>query len=55
MDAEERPELTREYGVKQAPTLIVREGQAAEKFANASNIKRFIEERKTAGQAGALL
>ena len=55
VDAEERPELTREYGVKQAPTLIVREGQAAEKFANASNIKRFIEERKTAGQAGALL
>ena len=55
VDAEERPELTRKYGVKQAPTLIVREGQAAEKFANASNIKRFIEERKTAGQAGALL
>ena len=46
VDAEDQPELTRRYGVRQAPTLVVHQGEAAEKFANASNIKRFIEEQK---------
>ena len=43
IDAEEHAGLTREYGVQQAPTLVViRNGQAT-LYANASNIKAFIE------------
>ncbi len=41
IDAEENPELTKKYEVKQAPTLIVAEGPNVEKIVNASNIKRF--------------
>ena len=41
IDAEENPELTKKYEVKQAPTLIVAEGPNIEKIVNASNIKRF--------------
>ncbi len=45
VDAEDNPELTREYGVMQAPTLVVvRDGQF-KKYANASNIKSFMEEQ----------
>ena len=42
VDAEENPELTMKYGVKQAPTLIVVEGPAVQKIVNASNIKRYV-------------
>ena len=42
VDAEENPELTKKYEVKQAPTLIVAEGPTVEKIVNASNIKRFV-------------
>jgi ribonucleoside-triphosphate reductase len=45
VDAEENPELAREYGIMQAPTLVeIKEGKAM-KYVNASNIKRYAEEQ----------
>lgn len=42
VDAEENLNLAREFGVMQAPTLVViRDGQP-EKYVNASNIKKFV-------------
>ena len=46
IDAEEEPELTEQYGVMQAPTLVVVEGDHSEKFVNASNIARYVSEHK---------
>ncbi|MBR6787287.1 MAG: ribonucleoside triphosphate reductase, partial [Clostridia bacterium] len=43
IDAEEHAGLTREYGVQQAPTLAVISGGQTTLYANASNIKGFIE------------
>lgn len=45
IDAEEEPELTEKYGVMQAPTLVVVEGDSSEKFVNASNIQRYVTEK----------
>ncbi|MCR5345388.1 MAG: ribonucleoside triphosphate reductase [Lachnospiraceae bacterium] len=45
IDAEENVELARKYGVMQAPTLVVIEGQQATKYVNASNIARYAEEQ----------
>ena len=44
VDAEEQADLTRRYGVKQAPTLVALHGGKAELIQNASNIKQYIEE-----------
>lgn len=43
IDAEENPELTREYGIMQAPTLVVVRDGKFKKYANVSNIKGFAE------------
>ena len=43
IDAEENAELTRKYGVMQAPTLVVVDGGSYTKYANASNIKKYVE------------
>ena len=43
VDAEEKIELTKKYGVKQAPTLVIKEGEKIEKMVNLSNIKKQIE------------
>ena len=43
IDAEENPELTINWGVMSAPTLIVQQDGHRTKYANASNIKRFTE------------
>ena len=43
IDAEENAELTRKYGVMQAPTLVVVDGSSYTKYANASNIKKYAE------------
>ena len=42
IDAEDNPEVTKEYGVKQAPTLIAN----GEKIVNLSNIKKYVSELK---------
>ncbi|MCM1053796.1 MAG: ribonucleoside triphosphate reductase [Ruminococcus sp.] len=46
IDAEENPEKTREYDVKQAPTLVIIDGEKVEKVVNISNIKKYIEDFK---------
>jgi ribonucleoside-triphosphate reductase len=43
VDAEEEVELTRKYGVMQAPTLVVLNGDQTKKYVNASNIRRYME------------
>ena len=46
VDAEENIQLAREFGIMQAPTLVViRDGQP-KKYVNASNIKRFAETKQ---------
>ena len=46
IDAEENAKLTMKYGVMQAPTLVVLKGDNVEKYTNASNIRRFVNESK---------
>lgn len=48
IDAEENPELVEKYGVMQAPTLVVRSGEAYQKYVNASNIRKYAQEHKAA-------
>ena len=43
--ADENPELTAKYGVRQAPTLIVTAGDDYDKIVNVSNIRKFAEEQ----------
>lgn len=46
VDAEENMQLAREFGIMQAPTLVViRDGQS-KKYVNASNIKKFVETKE---------
>ena len=45
VDAEEQSNLVAEYGVKQAPTLIVVKNNHVEKHVNASNIRKYLETR----------
>ena len=45
LNADEEPELVTRYGIKQAPTLVVLEGEGFEKFRGVSNIKGWITER----------
>ena len=42
--ADEDTETTEKYGVRQAPTLVLVQGDNAEKIVNLSNIKKFTEE-----------
>ena len=44
IDAEKNPELARKFGVMQAPTLIVINGEKTEKYVNASNIQKYVDE-----------
>ncbi len=43
IDAEEHLDLVQEYGVMQAPTLIVKKGNQIERYVNASNIKKYTD------------
>ena len=43
INASEHPELTKRYGVRQAPTLIVLDETGMHRFANASNIKKYVD------------
>lgn len=43
VDAEENQELVSQFGVMQAPTLVVMHGGQVEKYVNASNIKRYVD------------
>ena len=46
-DAEENAELTMKYGVMQAPTFVVVSGDSFKKYANVSNIKKYVTEKIT--------
>ena len=46
VDAEEHPEMTDAYGIRQAPTLVLVRNGEIEKFVNASNIKKYVDSRK---------
>ena len=47
IDAEENVELVKRYGVRQAPTLVVVNGDKVHKYANASNIRKYAEAMST--------
>lgn len=44
IDAEENMELVGRYGIMQAPTLVVVNGNSHKKYVNASNIKKYSED-----------
>lgn len=46
VDAQENESLTKRFSVMQAPTLVVCGEKAYDKYANASNIRKYIEENK---------
>ncbi len=45
MDAAEHPDLVQKYGIMTAPTLVVIRGNEVKKYVNASNIKKYVEEK----------
>ena len=49
IDAEENMELARRYGVMQAPTLVVVNGESHKKYVNASNIKKYVDQLTLVG------
>ena len=49
MLAEEHPELTTRYGVRQAPTLVVQEKGQAVVLSGLSEIKGYADGRRAAG------
>ena len=44
IDAERHPDLAAQYGIMQAPTLVVIEGDETKKYVNASNIQKYVDE-----------
>jgi len=42
IQAEEKPDLVRKYGIRQAPTLVVNGGTEIQSFANASEIQKYV-------------
>ncbi|MCR5502433.1 MAG: ribonucleoside triphosphate reductase [Lachnospiraceae bacterium] len=51
IDAEENAELVSRYGVMQAPTLVIVQGNNIKKFVNASRIKAFVDSLGAAEEA----
>ena len=49
IDGEENMELARRYGVMQAPTLVVVNGDSHKKYVNASNIKKYVDQLTLVG------
>ena len=49
IDAVENMELARRYGVMQAPTLVVVNGDSHKKYVNASNIKKYVDQLTLVG------
>ena len=43
VDAEVDVDLTKKFDVKQAPTLVVVDGDSVERIQNVSNIKKFVK------------
>ena len=49
IEGEENMELARRYGVMQAPTLVVVNGDSHKKYVNASNIKKYVDQLTLVG------
>ncbi len=49
IDAEENMELAARYGVMQAPTLVVVDGDTHKKYVNVSNIKKYVDQLAMVG------
>ena len=47
IDAEENVELVKKYGVMQAPTLVVVQKGGSQKYVNASDIQKYVNERQS--------
>ena len=45
IDAEEESDMTAKYGIMQAPTLVVVNGDKSKKYVNASNIQKFVDSK----------
>ena len=43
VDAEANPALVEQYGIRQAPTLVVVRGSSTKKYVNASNIQKYVD------------
>ena len=43
IDAEVEAELAMKFGIRQAPTLVIVNGDSVEKYVNASNIKKYVD------------
>ena len=46
IDAEDNKETTVKFGIRKAPTLLVPNGDAYDRYENASEIKKYIESVK---------
>ena len=44
MDADNNPEIGKHFGIVQAPTLVITDGEHMTKYVNASNIQRYVDE-----------
>ena len=44
IDADAHPDMVQKYGIRQAPTLIVNDGEHMKKYVNASNIQKYVEQ-----------
>ena len=42
IDAEKNPEMVKEFGIMQAPTLVITDGEHMTKYVNTSNIKKYV-------------
>ena len=44
VDAEKNPEMVSQFGIRQAPTLVIVQGNTVKKYVNASNIQKYVNE-----------
>ena len=44
IDAEKNPDMARQFGIRQAPTLVITDGEHLKKYVNASNIQKYVDE-----------
>ena len=44
IDADQNPEMVRKFGIMQAPTLVITDGEHLKKYVNASNIQKYVDE-----------
>ena len=44
IDAEKNPEIAKQFGIMQAPTLVITDGEHMTQYVKASNIQRYVDE-----------